>query len=420
MNSVLRARTAVAASFAMSGVAVASLLSRAPGVRDALGLSSAQLGLLLLCLSGGSMVGLPLSGPIVHRFGPGRAVLAASMTVATRIVTLAAGLQGGAAAPAAVGVMLVGLGIGIWDVAMNVEGADIERRLGRPLMPRLHAAFSLGTMVGAGVGAVSAAAGVPLAAQVLLVAALVPVSMALAVRCFLPVRNDEPQDASGGSGVLAAWQEPRTLLIGLLVLGFAFIEGSANDWIAVAMVDGHGASEVLGAVGFGLFVTAMTLGRLVGGSALQRWGRVAVLRATAVITLAGLLLVLLGGSTAVALAGASLWGLGASLGFPVGISAAADDPVKAAARVSVVSSIGYVAFLAGPPLIGLLAERAGILRALLVVLGALALGLLASGASRSRRVADGAAHHRPRCARLADPAADSSDKPLPSPPSMFP
>lgn len=396
MNSALRARRAVAASFAVSGVALASFLSRVPGVRDGLGLSSAQLGLLLLCLSGGSMVGLPVSGPIVHRFGPARAVLAASMTVATGLVTLAAGLQVGAAGPAAVGFVLIGLGIGIWDVAMNVEGADVERRLGRPLMPRLHAAFSLGTMAGAGLGVVSAAAGVPLAAQVLLVAALAPVSMALAVRFFLPVHTDAAQGASGASRALAAWQEPRTLLIGLLVLGFAFVEGSANDWIAVAMVDGHGTSEVVGAIAFGVFVTAMTLGRLIGGSALERWGRVAVLRATAVLALAGLLPVLLGGSTAVVLAGASLWGLGASLGFPVGMSAAADDPVRAAARVSVVSSIGYTGFLAGPLLIGLLADSAGILRALLVVLGALALGLLASGASRPLREADRAAHQVPR------------------------
>ncbi|MGH3768136.1 MAG: MFS transporter [Pseudonocardiaceae bacterium] len=381
-TGVLRARTAVAASFVMSGVSVASFLSRAPGVRDALGLSSAQLGLLLLCLSGGSMMGLPLSGPIVHRFGPGRAVLTASLTVTAGLVTLAAGVQAGVVGPAAVGFVLIGLGIGIWDVAMNVEGADVERRLGRSLMPRLHAAFSLGTMVGAGVGAVSAATGVPLAVQVLLVSALVPGLMVLAVHFFLPVHNDTALEASGGSGALAAWREPRTLLIGLLVLGFAFMEGSANDWIAVAMVDGHGTSETLGALGFGLFVTAMTLGRLIGGSALERLGRVTVLRASVVITLAGLLLVLLGGNTTVALAGASLWGLGASLGFPVGMSAAADDPVRAATRVSVVSSIGYTAFLAGPPLIGLLAESAGILRALFVVLGALGLGLLASGASR--------------------------------------
>jgi predicted MFS family arabinose efflux permease len=392
VTGVLRARRAVAASFAMSGVAVASSLSRAPGVRDGLGLSSAQLGLLLLCLSGGSMLGLPLSGPIVHRFGPARTVLAASLTVTAGLTSLAAGLQVGVVGPAAVGFVLIGLGIGIWDVAMNVEGADVERQLGRSLMPRLHAAFSVGAMVGAGVGAASAAVGAPLAVQVLLVAALMPVFMVVAVRFFLPVHNDTAQDPSGGSRVLAAWREPRTLLIGLLVLGFAFMEGAANDWIAVAMVDGYGTSEALGAIGFGVFVLAMTVGRLIGGSALEWLGRVAVLRATAMITLAGLFLFLWGGSTALALVGASLWGTGVSLGFPVGMSAAADDPGRAAARVSVVSSIGYTAFLAGPPLIGLVAESAGILRALLVVLGALALGLLASGASRPLGAAGGGAH----------------------------
>ena len=373
---------AVAACFAMSGVAAASFLSRVPGVRDVLGLSWTQLGLLLLCVSGGSMVGLPLSGLLVHRFGPGRAVVAASLTVTAGLVMLAAGLRGGVVGPAAVGLVGIGLGVGVWDVAMNVEGADVERRLGRSLMPRLHAAFSLGTMAGAGVGAAAAATGVPLAVQMLLVAALVPVSMVFTVRFFLPVPGKIGRDESGGSGVLTAWREPRTLLIGLLVFGFAFIEGSANDWIAVAMVAGHGMSEALGAIGFGLFVTAMTLGRLIGGSAVEKLGRVAVLRVTAVVTLAGLLLVLLGGSIAVALVGASLWGFGASLGFPVGMSAAADDPVRAAARVSAVSSIGYTAFLAGPPLIGLVTGSAGILRALFVVLGALALGLLTSGASR--------------------------------------
>jgi MFS family permease len=182
--------------------------------------------------------------------------------------------------------------------------------------------------------------------------------------------------------VLTAWREPRTLVVGLMVLAFAFTEGSANDWIAIAMVDGHGTSETLGAIAFGFFVAAMTAGRMVGGTALERFGRVAVVRATAVIALAGLLLMLLGGSVPVALAGALLWGIGASLGFPVGMSAAADDPARAAARVSVVSSIGYTAFIAGPPLIGLLGEHAGILRALFVVLGALLLGLLAAGSAR--------------------------------------
>jgi predicted MFS family arabinose efflux permease len=373
----------VAAAFIISGLAFASFISRTPALRDTLGLSSAELGLLLLCVSGGSIAGLPLSGPIVQRLGSGRAALAGAVSVGLGLAGLGAGLLAASVPLVAPGLVLVGLGIGVWDVAMNVQGADVERHLDRPLMPRLHAGFSVATVAGAGLGALSAATGIPLAAQVLAIAVLAPASMALAVPRFLPDQAaNRDTERTPRVSALTAWREPRTLAVGLMVLGFAFTEGSANDWMAVAMVDGYGTSETVGAVGFGIFVTAMTVGRLLGGSALERYGRVPVLRATAALGLAGLLLVLLGGSTPVAMAGAVLWGLGAALGFPVGMSAAADDPARAAVRVSVVSSIGYTAFLAGPPLIGLLAEQAGILQALFVVVGALALGLIAAGAAR--------------------------------------
>ena len=193
--------------------------------------------------------------------------------------------------------MANGLGMGVWDVAMNVEGAAVERRLGRSLMPRLHAAFSLGTVAGAGIGAAAAAVALPLSLQVLALAVLLPALAWLTTRRFLPrpaVDPDEPATGSG-SGALVAWREPRTLLIGLMVLGFAFTEGSANDWIAIAFVDGYGAGEVGGAAAFGVFVAAMTVARLVGGAALERFGRVPVLRCTALIGTAGLLLVLLAG-----------------------------------------------------------------------------------------------------------------------------
>jgi predicted MFS family arabinose efflux permease len=383
------ARTAVAVAFMVNGLSFASWIARTPAVRDTLGLSPAQLGALLLCVSIGSIAGLPLSGPVVHRLGPGPAVLAGSLANALGLLGLGAGLLIGSVPLVVPGLVLVGLGIGVWDVAMNVEGAAVERRLGRSLMPRLHAGFSLGTVAGAALGAAAAAVGLPLPTQVLVVAVVAPAAMVVATRRFLDERDAPEEHEPRGSGVLTAWREPRTLLVGLMVLGFAFTEGSANDWMAVAMVDGYGTSETIGAIGFGVFVSAMTLARLIGGSALERFGRVATLRGTAVLALAGLLLVLFGGSVPLALAGALLWGMGAALGFPVGMSAAADDPARAAVRVSVVSSIGYTAFLAGPPLIGLLAEHVGILQALLVVVAALTLGLAASRAARPLRPATG-------------------------------
>jgi fucose permease len=378
-----RARVALAVVFFACGIALASWISRIPGARDSLGLGPAELGLLLLCLSAGSVAGLPSSGPVVQRLGPAAAVRTGGVLVGLGMLTVAGGVSADLVVLAGVGLVVTGFGMATWDVAQNVEAADVEQRLGRTLMPRFHAGFSIGTVAGALAGAGCARLGVGVPAQLIATAVLVSAAVVVAARWFLPV----PVIADGGvrtsAQTLRAWRERRTLLIGLLVLSFAFTEGVANDWLTVAFVDGHGTSDAVGALGFGVFVTAMTVSRLVGGGALERWGRPAVLRVTAGLAAAGLLLVVFGPSLPWAVAGALLWGAGAALGFPVGMSAAGDDPARAAGRVSVVASIGYTAFLAGPPLVGFLAEQAGILRSLLVVFGALALALLTAGATAS-------------------------------------
>ncbi|WP_433372306.1 MFS transporter [Actinoplanes sp. CA-142083] len=376
-----RAKVAVAATFVTNGLAFAGWLARAPAVRDDLHLSAAGFGLLLLCISGAAIVSIPLSGPVVQRLGPARTIMVASSAMVLGLAGLGTGTLTGSVPVAAAGLVLVGAGNSAWDVSMNVEGADVERRLGRTIMPRFHAGFSLGTVLGAGMSALAAASGLPIWAQLYLTATLTAVVTFPTVRVFLPhtpPAEDEPRPVS----VSQAWREPRTILIGLIMLGFGFTEGTANDWFAISLVDGYGASETVGAIGYGTFVTAMTLSRLFGGEALERWGRVRVLRATVVCGLVGLLLVVAGIAVPLALLGGLLWGAGASLGFPVGMSAAADDPVRAAIRVSVAGSIGYAAFLAGPPLIGVLAQHLGVLHALLCVLGALLIGLLASGAAK--------------------------------------
>ena len=372
---VERARVAVALVFALNGLVFASWVSRLPAVRSALDLSTSELGLLLLCLSVGSVIGLPTSGPLVARFGPSRTVLGGASFVGAGLLLVAAGVGTGQVPFTGFGLAFTGLGIGTWDVAMNVEGADVERRLGRTLMPRFHAGFSLGTVAGALVGAAAAAGGLDVAWQLAATAVLAVAAIAVCLRAFLPVVA-HPSDAPAALRVSQAWREPRTLLIGVLVLCFAFVEGTANDWLAIALVDGHGTSEAVGALGFAFFVAAMTAARTVGGTFLARYGRTTVLRLTALLSVVGLLMVVLSSGILVVLLGAVLWGAGAALGFPVGMSAAADDERGAAVRVSVVSSIGYTAFLAGPPLVGLLAEpeRLGALQALLVVLVALLVG----------------------------------------------
>ncbi|WP_083672727.1 MFS transporter [Micromonospora sp. CB01531] len=370
-RAVLAARTGVAVVFALNGLAVGTWFSRVPAVREALGLSTGRLGLLLMALSAGAVLAMPMAGLVTQRLGPARTVAASVLLVAfgTVVAGLSAGLAGSVLG-VAVGLFAFGYGSGTWDVAMNVEGAAVEKRLGRTIMPRFHAAWSLGSVAGAGIGAGAARLGVPVGVHLPALAVVVLVGALLGARAFLPA----PAEAEGTAdpaarrrALLATWREPRTLLIGLLVLVMAFTEGSANDWLAVAFVDGYGVSEAVGAVVFGVFVVGMTLGRTVGTIAIDRWGRVAVLFGTIGLAAVGAALAVLAGSGPLAVVGVALWGIGASLGFPVGMSAAADDEDRAPARVSVVAVIGYTAFLAGPPLLGFLGDHLGILPALGVV-----------------------------------------------------
>lgn len=391
-----RARAAVYWVFAANGCVLATWASRLPAIRDALDLTPGRIGLVLLAVSTGAMAGLPLSGPVVHRLGPAR-------TVAMSAVVCTGGVLGvGLAQSVAVlvpGLFLVGLGSGMWDVAMNVEGAEVERRLEVEIMPRFHAAFSLGTVVGAALGSVAAGVDLRVEVHLPLVAAVVLATALTSSTLFLPgdhVRDTGRPAAGGepvrGSGVLAAWTEPRTLLLGLMVLGMGLSEGAANDWIAVGMVDGYAVDDSVAAAGYGCFVAAMTAARFTGPWLLRKLGRVVALRTGALAVLVGVSVFILGsvlaeelgvvGAVGVGVVGVLAWGWGAALGFPVGMSAAADDPVRAAARVSVVSTVGYTAFLAGPPLLGLLGDRIGVVPALSGVAVAVALSLLAAGSAR--------------------------------------
>jgi fucose permease len=379
-HDLRRATAAVYAVFILSGFAFASWASRIPSVRDALELSPRSLGLVLLAIAVGSVTSMPLSGLVVGRLGTARTVAVMALVAAAGLAVAGLGSPVGVV-PVVVGLLALGVGNGTWDVAMNVEGSAVERELGRAIMPRFHAGFSLGTVAGALIGSGMVALGVSATAHLLGVAAIVAVAGPLAVRDFLP-DGHVPAEEGERRNPLRAWTEPRTLLIGLFVFAAAFTEGTGNDWLGVAIIDGYDAAAALGALTFAIFLGAMTLGRWFGPGLIDRYGRVRTVRIFAALALAGLVLVVWGSTLPVAMAGAALWGLGTALGFPVGMSAAGDDPAHAPARVSVVATIGYIAFLAGPPLIGFLAEHTGTLRALTVTGGLVALGLLISGILR--------------------------------------
>ena len=362
--TVIPARNAVALTFALNGFCFATLVSRIPDIRSGLALDNGSLGLLLLAIAAGSVLALPSSGRLIDRWSPAGVVRLGGLLGAVGLVVAAVGAGSLASVPVtAVGFFAYGIGIGVWDVAMNVEGAEVERRIGRTIMPRFHAGWSLGSILGAAVGIPMAAAGTPLVLHVGGAGLVALVLVTGAARRFLPPTVEPAPEARSRS----AWTEPRTLAIGVMVLAFATVEGTANDWLSLALIDGYDVPHWVGVAGFSLFVTAMTVGRMVGPVLLDRYGRAPVLWGTAAAAATGILLVVWGGHAAVVGLGIVVWGLGASLGFPVGMSAAADDPARAAARVSVVSTIGYAAFLAGPPLLGQLGDRVGTLESLLAI-----------------------------------------------------
>ncbi|MET3175370.1 UNVERIFIED_ORG: MFS family permease [Arthrobacter sp. UYCu721] len=382
--SLKAAAAATFVVFGINGFVFASWAARIPAVTETLHLTSGQMGTLLLCIAVGSLLALPTAGLVVGKIGTANAVRAGGLLSALAGVGIALSLSAESVPGTAVALFFFGIGVGLWDVSQNIEGADVEHKLRRTIMPQFHAAFSGGAFVGALIGAGLSTIGVGLPLHLLVIAGVVVVVALVAPRYFLPhiahalPVEGEPTAVKGPS----AWRDSRTLLIGVVVLGATLTEGAGNDWIAKATVDGLGSSESTGALMFALFVLAMTAMRLLGGRVIDTYGRVAVLRASMAAATAGLCLFVLAGNFWLAGVGAALWGVGAALAFPMGMSAAADDPKHAAARVSVVSTLGYVSFLAGPPLLGYLGDLTGIHLALLAILAPILVALLLAGAAR--------------------------------------
>ncbi|QAY62885.1 MFS transporter [Xylanimonas allomyrinae] len=389
---VTRAAWAVFAAYGAAGFAIGTVASRLPTVRAGLGFDSTQMGALLLMWALGSVLALPLSGIVTTRVGPARTAATSGVVAAMGHLCLAVGVTLGNAPLAVVGLFTAGVGEGTWAASTTYEGALVERRLGYSAMPRFQAGESLGTVAGSAAGAVLAATGLPLLAHMGLAAVVAAGTALLSSRAFLPPpamgthahadRGDRARRGSTLHATLAAWREPRTLLLGLVILGAALAEGAASDWTSLGLVSGFGASEAAGAAGVAVFFSAMLTMRLLGTRLVDRLGRVTALRLCAGAVLAGVALFALSPWLPLALAGSFVWGLGAALGFPLGVSAASDDPFRAAMRVSVVTTIGYCAYIIGPAVIGVVAGHLGYRGALVVVAVPVLVAVLAAGAAR--------------------------------------
>jgi len=367
--------------FFLPGLLMASWATRTPAIRDILSVSIAEMGVVLFGLSIGSMSGILASGWLVKRYGARKVIRASMSCSVVGMIILSIALWLASPLLFALGLACFGGSLGAGEVAMNIEGAVVEREMNKTVLPMMHGFYSLGTLAGAGVGMALTALGIAANLHILLVAlaAILPIVLALSA---IPDGTGQPsidEKAHGQKG-LPFWRDVKLLLIGVVVLAMAFAEGSANDWLPLLMVDGHGFSPTSGSLIYAGFTLGMTVGRFIGGWFIDRFSRVTVVRASALLGASGIALIIFVDSAWVAGVSVILWGLGASLGFPLTISAASDTGPDAPARVSVVATTGYLAFLVGPPLLGFLGEHYGLRSAMLVVLGLMLVAALVARA----------------------------------------
>ena len=395
---VTRARWLLMVMFALLGITSSSWLARLPSVRAMLGLSPAALGSMLIVGAVGSLATVTVTGYLVARFGGRRVMTVSAVAFSSAYLIIGIGTAAPSVPLVAIGVFLMGASFALGNIPLNIETAAVQRRVGRAILPQFHAGFSIGAVLGSLFGAAMAALGITPLTQFAWIAVL-----ALVIRLYaipqviiesgartprMPVeRAERPTRAAGIRDALGAWRERRTVLIGVVILSAALSEGAANNWLAIAVVDGFHRAEAVGGVVFGVFVGSMTLVRLLGTRLIDTYGRVSVLRVSGLVSLAGLLVFGIAPSFWLAGVGVVAWGLGAALAVPIGISAASDEPARAAARVSVVSSFSSIASLSAPPLLGLLAQQIGVRHALLLICLAMIASASVAGTVRPVRPA---------------------------------
>jgi MFS family permease len=395
----LRARRLLLGLYVLLGLTVSSWLARLPTVRTSLDLTTGDLGTVLLVGALGSLVTVLIAGAFVARFGSRATLLTAAVVFSVANVLLGLAPTVGSVPLLVLGVLLLSCSFALGNVPMNVQTVVIERRMGRTIVPQFHAGFSIGSVLGSALGAAASWGDVPLLVQFGFVSVLTLVWRVVAIPGAVldppaPVAAVEHHDAPpvrrgvALRSALSAWRERRTLLIGVVVMAAALSEGSANNWLAIAVVDGFDQPEAVAAVVFGVFVASMTASRLLGTWAIDRFGRVAVLLASGVASLVGLAAFGLAPTLPLAVLGVVAWGLGAGLVVPIGMAAVSGDPLRAAGRVAVVSAFASVASITAPPLIGLVAEVTGTRHALLLILVVMVAGTALSRTVREEGSAD--------------------------------
>lgn len=367
-DQLRRAQLAIGLVFLANGAIFGSWAPHIPLVQERLGLGPAVLGAALLAMAAGALCSMLLAGAAIGRFGSAPVTRATGllMCVALPWAALAPSLPALVAALAC-----LGAANGMMDVAMNAHGVAVETRLQRPIMSSLHGMFSLGGLLGAGLGGLALGWLSP-TAHVLAAALGLAMIAFLAMRWLLPGRVDV-----GDAGF--HFVAPRRAALGFGALAFLVLmsEGAALDWSAAWLRRDLGASPSMAAMAFAGFSAAMAAGRFAGDRLRRRWGAVPLFRGSALLAAGGLALAVLLATPLTAVLGFACAGLGLSNAVPVLFGAAGRLPdTQPGAGIAATATIGYLGFLAGPPMIGFVAQVTSLGAALGLLV--LACGLVAA------------------------------------------
>ena len=393
-----RAHSALRATFVVYaglGFATSAWLSRLPDVRDHLGLTPGTIGMMLLIASLGSLLTLPTSGPIVMKIGARWAGRIGVFIWALGIAGAASGTLMESLPVFTASLVLMSAGTGLWGSSMNIEAGLVQAAVRRLVVPVIQAMYAVGMLGGALLGALASRVGIPLGAHLYGLAVLELIVCGVSVGFYLsqdevatlePAKESpagEGDEASAGNAkkglTRLAWRERRTVLIALMVMSGGLLEGAANDWLNLSMVDGYGFATSTASAIFAFFLLMMTIMRFGSPRLERRFGAPHLLRLTMGCAIIGLTLVAFAPHHILAVVGVALWGIGASLVFPLGISALSVDPVMTPARVSVLSTVNYGSALIGPPILGLIADHVGYHRALVFVVLPVCLAIVLAG-----------------------------------------
>ncbi|WP_418961288.1 MFS transporter [Streptomyces tritici] len=382
VRSLSRLRLALTLFFALDGFLFAGWVVRIPAIKQQTGASAGDLGLALLGVSAGAVVTMTLTGRLCRRYG------SHAVTVATGVLlSLSIALPALTHSPLALGLVLLvfGAAYGGINVAMNSAAVDLVAALRRPVMPSFHAAFSLGGMLGAGLGGLVAGSVAP-AAHLLGLTAAGLLLTALAGPVLLRHPSPAPPAPAAREarrGPAPAGARRAVLVFGVIALCTAYGEGALADWGALHLEQDLHAHPGVAAAGYSVFALTMTAGRLSGTALLERLGQTRTLVAGGATASAGMLLGSLAPNVWAALLGFAITGLGLANIFPVAVARA--GALAGPSGVATASTLGYGGMLLGPPSIGFLADWFSLPLALTTVAalaaGAALIGYLARNAT---------------------------------------